>query len=62
MQKEDLIIIDKTYDTLCTLREVSKDEEKVHQKVKLIIKQIETQEKASSDLEAIRKEMNELNK
>ena len=62
MQKEDFIIIDKTYDTLCTLREVSKEEEKVHQKVKLIIKQIETQEKASSDLEAIRKEMNELNK
>lgn len=62
MQKEDFITIDKTYDTLCTLREVSKEEEKVHKKVKLIIKQIETQEKASSDLESIRKELNELNK
>lgn len=62
MNKEDFIVIDKTYDTLCTLREVTNEEEKVHKKVKLIVKQIETQEKASSDLEAIRKEMNDLNK
>ena len=62
MQKEDFIVIDKTYDTLQTLRELTKEEEKAHKKVKLIVKQIETQEKASSDLEQIRKDLNDLSK
>lgn len=62
MQKEDFIVIDKTYDTLQTLRELTKDEARTHKKVKLIVKQIETQEQASSDLEKIRNELNELNK
>ena len=62
MQKEDFIVIDKTYDTLQTLRELTKEEDRTHKKVKLIVKQIETQEKASSDLEKIRNELNDLNK
>ena len=43
-------------------RNLTKEEEKAHKKVKLIVKQIETQEKASSDLEKIRKDLNDLSK
>ena len=32
MQKEDFIVIDKTYDTLQALRELTKEEEKAHKK------------------------------
>lgn len=62
MQLEDFKIINQIFETLPSLREVMDEEEKVHKKVNLIVRQLEVQEKASKELDEIRTEMNNLNK
>ena len=62
MQATDFQIVDQIITEVATSRTLNADEDKVQKKIKLIVKQLEVQENASTELDKIRQDLNELNK